>query len=75
MKLQLWHCQNARSFRVLWALEELGLNYDLRILSFPPRANHKEYLSENPLGTVPLLRDGETEMTESCAILEYLGAR
>ena len=33
--LQLWHCHDARSFRALWALEELGLAYDLRMLPFP----------------------------------------
>jgi glutathione S-transferase len=31
-----------------------------------------EYLETNPLGTVPLLIDGETQMTESCAIAHYL---
>ena len=75
MTIQLWHCQNSRSFRVLWALEEIGADYDLHMLCFPPRVNNKAYLEDNPLGTVPFLRDGETEMTESCAMLEYLGAR
>ena len=72
MTVQLWHCQNARSFRVLWALEELGIEYKLNMLCFPPRVNHTEYLQDNPLGTIPFLRDGETEMTESCAMLQYL---
>lgn len=70
--LQLWHCHDARSFRALWALEELGLAYDLRMLPFPPRALRKEYLAENPLGTIPLLIDGDTRMTESAAIPHYL---
>lgn len=70
--LQLWHCHDARSFRALWALEELGLDYDLRMLPFPPRALRKEYMAENPLGTVPLLVDGDTRMTESAAIPHYL---
>jgi glutathione S-transferase len=60
---------------VLWALEELGLAYDLRMLRFPPRVFAKEYLGLNPLGTIPLLIDGETRMTESAAILEYLAVR
>lgn len=71
-KLTLWHCADARSFRALWALEELGLDYQLRMLRFPPRAFDKSYFEENPLGTVPLLVDGETRMTESAAILHYL---
>jgi glutathione S-transferase len=28
--LTLWHCADARSFRALWALEELGLPYELK---------------------------------------------
>ncbi|MEY8840666.1 glutathione S-transferase family protein [Cribrihabitans sp. XS_ASV171] len=70
--LQLWHCKDARSFRALWSLEELGLDYELRMLPFPPRALRKDYLSENPLGTIPLLVDGSTRMTESAAIPHYL---
>lgn len=70
--ITLYHCADARSFRPLWALEELGLDYALRMLPFPPRFLKKEYLQENPLGTIPLLVDGETRMTESAAIVEYL---
>jgi len=73
--ITLYHCTAARSFRPLWALEELGLAYDLKMLPFPPRALAKDYLALNPLGTIPLLIDGETRMTESAAILQYLVAR
>jgi glutathione S-transferase len=71
----LYHCISARSFRVLWLLEELRLTYDLRVLAFPPRAHDKSFLELNPRGTVPLLIDGETRMTESAAICEYLALR
>lgn len=73
--LTLWHCNDARSFRALWSLEELGLEYQLRMLPFPPRVFRKEYLGENPLGTIPLLVDGDTRMTESSAIPHYLSTR
>jgi glutathione S-transferase len=66
---------SARSFRPLWMLEELAVPYELRMLSFPPRALAREYLAVNPLGTVPLFVDGELRMTESAAICEYLAAR
>jgi glutathione S-transferase len=59
----------------LWLLEELRLTYDLRVLAFPPRAHDKSFLELNPRGTVPLLIDGETRMTESAAICEYLALR
>nr|WP_295767994.1 glutathione S-transferase family protein [Rhodoferax sp.] len=73
--ITLYHCVSARSFRPLWLLEELGLPYALKMLPFPPRALARSFLQENPLGTVPLLVDGETRMTESTAICEYLAAR
>ncbi len=73
--ITLWHCSDARSFRPLWTLEELGLPYDLKMLPFPPRAFAKEYFEINPLGTIPAFRDGETFMTESAAICEYLSVR
>ncbi|MBN9007168.1 MAG: glutathione S-transferase family protein [Rhizobiales bacterium] len=73
--ITLYHCAAARSFRPLWTLEELGLSYDLRMLPFPPRVMAKDYLEINPLGTIPLLLDGNTRMTESAAISHYLVTR
>jgi len=73
--MELWHCVSARSFRPLWLIEELGLECELRMLPFPPRSERREYLNENPLGTVPLLVDGATRMSESAAICQYLAAR
>jgi glutathione S-transferase len=73
--IELYHCPDARSFRVLWALEELRLPYELHLLPFPPRVRAPEYLDINPLGTIPALIDGPTFMTESAAIVQYLATR
>ncbi|HEX4710194.1 glutathione S-transferase family protein [Phenylobacterium sp.] len=73
--IRLYHCADARSFRPLWALEELGLDYELTVMPFPPRYRAKEYMAVNPLGTIPALVDGETFMTESAAIVQYLATR
>lgn len=73
--IKLYHCASARSFRALWALEELGLDYELHMLPFPPRVFKKDYLDINPLGTIPALFDGDTFMTESSAITQYLTDR
>ena len=73
--IELYHCPDARSFRVLWALEELGLDYELHLLPFPPRFRAPEYLQINPLGTIPAMIDGPTFMTESAAIVQYLVTR
>ena len=73
--ITLYHCAAARSFRPLWALEELKLPYELKMLPFPPRVFAREYLALNPLGTIPLMIDGDVSMTESAAIVQYLATR
>ena len=73
--IELYHCPDARSFRALWTLEEIGLPYELHTLPFPPRFRAPEYLAVNELGTVPLLIDGPTRLTESAAIIQYLSTR
>ncbi len=73
--IELWHCPDARSFRPLWALEEMGLPYQLHLLPFPPRVREPGYLEINPLGTIPALKDGDTFMSESAAIVQYLCTR
>lgn len=70
--MKLWHCNGSRSLRPRWLLEEMGLDYELEEMPFPPRALHKEFLSVNSLGTVPYFVDGEIHMTESSAICQYL---
>ena len=72
--LHLHHCVSARSFRPLWMLEELQLPYTLHMLPFPPRALARSFLELNPLGTVPLLVQGDVRMTESAAMCQYVAA-
>lgn len=71
----LYTCEKSRGFRASWAAAELGVELEYRMLPFPPRYLAKEYLDENPLGTVPMLIDGETRMTESSAIAQYLASK
>lgn len=73
--MKLWHCGGARSLRPLWTLEELGLDYELVVLPFPPRVFDRSFLAVNSLGTVPYFTDGEVGMTESVAICQYLAER
>jgi glutathione S-transferase len=68
----LYTCAGSRGLRCTWAAEEAGIELDLRMLPFPPRFKAPDYLEINPLGTVPLLVDGEARLTESCAIAHYL---
>jgi len=73
--MKLWHCKSSRSLRVLWAIEEMGLECDIEVLKFPPRIFQPDYLTINPLGTVPYLVDGETALTESSGICHYLAEK
>ena len=73
--MTLYHCENSRSFRVLWTLEEMELDYELVTMPFPPRSEFPGYLDINPLGTVPAFIDGDLRMTESTGICQYLGDR
>ena len=54
--LTLYHCPNARSFRALWCITEMGMERDLKLITmhFPPRVFHRPFLKENVLGTIPL---------------------
>ncbi|WP_407154885.1 glutathione S-transferase family protein [Bradyrhizobium sp. STM 3557] len=74
---ELWHSPGARSLRVLWTLEELGLanQVTVHVLGFPPRVHHEEYLGINPLGSIPYFRHGEVRLSKSMAICEYLASR
>lgn len=73
--LTLYHCADARSLRVLWALEELDVQYDLKVLPYPPRLKAPEFLQINAVGTVPYIVDGDVSMNESTAILQYVAVK
>lgn len=68
------HLNNSRSQRVLWLLEELGLEYeivrydrDARTMLAPP-----ELRKVHALGKSPVITEGSATIAESGAIVEYL---
>ncbi|MBM0743740.1 glutathione S-transferase [Phormidium sp. CLA17] len=68
------HLNNSRSQRILWLLEELGLEYDIKYYDRDPKtmlapASLREV---HPLGKSPVITDGATTVAESGAIVEYL---
>ncbi|WP_395541487.1 glutathione S-transferase family protein [Neotabrizicola sp. sgz301269] len=67
---------SSNSAKVFWLLEELGEDYELILTgrSFAP-TDTPEFLALNPFGKVPVLRDGETVVWESNAVLRYLAGR
>lgn len=66
----------SRSFRVLWAAEEAGVDYEYLELKFGSSeeggARSAPYMGLNSQGKVPTLVDGDLTITESGAILNYL---
>jgi glutathione S-transferase len=62
-----------RDLRVRWALEEAGLPYRVKSVSFKER--NAEHFSHQPFGQVPWLTDGDLSIFESGAILLHLGER
>jgi len=68
------HLNNSRSQRVLWLLEELGLDYDIKRYQRDPKTllAPPALREVHPLGKSPVLADGDVTLAESGAIIEYL---
>jgi glutathione S-transferase len=61
-----------RDLRVRWALEEVGLDYKVRLLG-PERP--ADYIKEQPFDQVPCFSDGTVSIFESAAIVQYVGEK
>ncbi|MEJ0036730.1 MAG: glutathione S-transferase [Gammaproteobacteria bacterium] len=68
------HLNNSRSQRILWLLEELGVEYDLKCYQRDPRTMlaPPELKAIHPLGKSPVIQDDDLVLAESGAIIEYL---
>jgi glutathione S-transferase len=72
--IEVHHLNNSRSQRILWLLEELGLEYTIVPYRRDPKTRlaPPELKAIHPLGKSPVIRDGATVVAESAAIVEYL---
>ena len=72
--LTLHHLENSRSQRILWLLEELGIDYTIQSYARDAKTNlaPAELLAIHPLGKSPVITDGDLTIAESGAIIEYL---
>ena len=68
--LKIYHSQGARSLRVLWLCEEMGVPYETAEASFFKPSD--EFKAANPLRTVPAMQDGDVSMIESVAMMIYI---
>lgn len=72
--ITLYGAPNTRSLRASWMLEELQQEYDYRAIDFSKGDSQSpDYLALNPAGKIPALIDNDLTLTESAAILTYLG--
>lgn len=71
--LTLHHLNHSRSQRILWLLEELGLEYEIkRYQRLPSGLAPPQLKAIHPLGKSPVITDGDQVLAESGAIAEYL---
>jgi glutathione S-transferase len=68
------HLNNSRSQRVLWLLEEMGLDYEVRRYERDAQTQlaPPELRAIHPLGKSPVIQDGDVIVAETGAIVEYL---
>lgn len=71
--LKLHFAPNSRAGRIVWLLEELELPYDINKMAFSQEdLKSEEHRARHPLGRVPVLDDGDVQIYESGAIVEYV---
>ncbi len=69
----IYHLSTSRSERIVWLMEELGLEYKLERFQREPTGAAPDALKAiHPLGKAPVIRDGETVLAESGAIVDYI---
>lgn len=74
--LKLHYAPNSRAGRIVWLLEELGLEYEINKMAFHPKdLKSDEHRARHPLGRVPVLDDDDVRIYESGAIVEYIVTR
>jgi glutathione S-transferase len=75
--IKVHHLNNSRSQRVLWLLEEIGLDYE--VVSYQRDAKTKRAPASlrrlHPLGKAPIIEDGSLRLAETGAIVDYLVSR
>ncbi|TWO69986.1 glutathione S-transferase family protein [Caenimonas sedimenti] len=75
--LTIHHLGKSQSERIVWLCEELGIPYDLKHHVRDPvtKLSPPELRALHPMGTAPVITDGDLLMAESGAIVDYIIAR
>lgn len=74
MSLEIWTVSGAPSpWRATLGMAFKGLDYDVHLLSAAQKEHKSDaYLAINPRGTVPTVKNGDTTLSQSVAILAWL---
>jgi glutathione S-transferase len=71
--ITIYHLDTSRSERIVWLMEELGLEYKLELFQRNDNGSAPDALREiHALGKAPVIRDGNTVLAESGAIVDYI---
>jgi glutathione S-transferase len=72
--LTVHHLGVSQSERIVWLCEELEIPYELKVYERDPvtRMAPPEYKALHPVGTAPIITDGDVVLPESGAIIEYI---
>ena len=71
--IDIYHVPGTRSVRVIWLCEELAVAYNVIAVDFSQQYRASpEWRKLNPVGKVPVMKDGDLTIFESGAMVEYL---
>lgn len=74
--MKLYEFAPTRSIRVRWTLQELGVDFEAVTVNLGKgEMRRPEFLKINPAAKLPVLVDGDLVLTESVAIVLYLGEK
>jgi glutathione S-transferase len=73
--LTVHHLGKSQSERIVWLCEELGIPYELKVYARAPLMAPPEYKALHPIGSAPVITDGDLTLAESGAIVDYIIAR
>ena len=73
--LTVHHLGRSQSERIVWLCEELGIPYELKRYARAPLLAPADYKALHPIGSAPVITDGDLVLAESGAIVAYIIAR
>ncbi|MDJ0919090.1 MAG: glutathione S-transferase family protein [Woeseiaceae bacterium] len=70
--MKLYYAAKTRSSRIVWLLEEAGIDYDIVPITLGDPNHSADFLAASPMGKVPAIRDDSTALADSAAISLYV---